>query len=97
MGRVKNVGVSKEKPSESGGWRGGDWGEGGGRRASDTFFTDPLPPNFVSDLGNWISPAKMSICQFSEIVLGFLSQVVRATPVCEQVAIVMSEKSFFQS
>ena len=39
----------------------------------------------------------MSICQFTEIVLGFLARVVRADPVSEQVTIVMSEKSFFQS
>ena len=36
----------------------------------------------------------MSICQFTEIVLGFLARVVRANPVREQVTIVMSEKKF---
>ena len=56
-----------------------------------------LLPTFVTYWDNWISAVKMSICQFSEIVLGFLARVVRANPVREQVTIVMSEKSFFQS
>ena len=36
----------------------------------------------------------MSICQFTEIVLGFLAQVVRANPFHEQVTIVIPEKKF---
>ena len=83
---------AKKKRSGDWGWRGGGWGEGGGRRACETFFTDPLPPTFVTYLDNWISAVKMSICQFTEIVLGFLARVVRANPVREQVTIVMSEK-----
>ena len=74
----------------------GDWmegrGLGRGTRACETFFTEPLPPTFVTYLDNWISAVKMSICQFTEIVLGFLAQVVRANPVREQVTIVTSEK-----
>ena len=60
-------------------------------RACETFFTDPLPPTFVTYLDNCISAVKMSICQFIEIVLGFLARVVRANPVREQVTIVMSD------
>ena len=85
-----------KKKKTSGDW-GQGWGEGGGRRACETFFTDPLPSTFVTYLDIWISAVKMSICQFTEIVLGFLARVVRADPVSEQVTIVMSEKSFFQS
>ena len=73
------------------------WGEGGGRRACETFFTDPLPPTFVTYLDNWISAVKMSICQFTEIAVICLARVVRANPVRKQVTIVMSEKRFFQS
>ena len=54
--------------------------KGGGRRACETFFTDPLPPTFVSNLDNWISAVKVSIFQFTEIVLGFLARVIRAKP-----------------
>ena len=86
LGRAK-----KKKTSWDCGWRGGGWGEGGGMRACETFFTDPLPPTFVTYLDNCISAVKMSICQFIEIVLGFLARVVRANPVREQVTIVMSD------
>ena len=87
----------KKKTSGDWGWRSGGWGEGRGRGVCETFFTDPLPPTFVTYLDNWISAVKMFICQFTEIVLGFLARVVRANPVREQVTIIMSEKSFFQS
>ena len=88
-GGERKIGASVEnKPSGDCGWRGGGWG---------TFFTDPLPPTFVTYLDNWISAVKMSNSQFTEIVLGFLARVVRENPVREQVTIVMSEKSFFQS
>ena len=81
-------GASEEKTSGAGGWRGRDWRERGGRRACETFFTAPLPPIFVTYFGNWISAAEMLICQFTEIVRGFLAQVDRANPVREQVTIV---------
>ena len=97
-GGERTIGASVEnKLSGDWGWRGGGWGEGRGRRACETFFTDPLPPTFVTYLDNWISAVKMSIGQFTEIVLGFLARVVRENPVREQVTIVMFEKSFFQS
>ena len=96
-GGERKIGASEEKKTSGDwGWRGegGGWGEGGGRRACETFFTDPLPSTFVTYLDNWISAVKMSICQFTEIVLGFLARVVRANPLREQVTIVMSEKKF---
>ena len=93
MGQAKNWSERrKKKTSGDWGWRGGGWGEGGGRRACETFFTDPLPPTFVIYLDNCISAVNMSICQFTEIVLLFLARVVRAIPVREQVMIIMSAK-----
>ena len=92
--REKLEQAKKKKTSGDWGWRGKGWEEGGGRRACETFFTDPLLPTFVTYLDNWISAVKMSICQFTEIVLGFLARVVCANPVREQVTIVMSEKKF---
>ena len=85
--------AKKKKTSGDWGWRGGGWGEGGGRNACETFFTDPLPPTFVTYLDNWISAVKMSICQITEISLGFLARVVWANPIREQVMIATSEKN----
>ena len=79
------------------GMEGRGLGRGKRKEAYETFFTDPLPPTFVTYLDNWISAVKMSIGQFTEIVLGFLARVVRENPVREQVTIVMFEKGFFQS
>ena len=42
-----------------------------------------------------MSAVKMSIGQFTEIVLGFLARVLRENPVREQVTILMLEKRFF--
>ena len=95
MGASEKLERAKKKNKVGIGDRGAGAGEeGGGRRACETFFTDPIPPTFVIYLDNWISAVKMSICQFTEVVLGFLARVVRANPVREQVTIVMSKKTF---
>ena len=93
-GGERKIGASEEKKRVGI----GDGGAGTGVREEEG---EPVRLSLLTLfrplLDNWISAVKMFICQHTEIVLKFLARVVRANSKCEQVTIVMSKKSFFQS